>query len=226
MRQTVGIIGDTHAPVMLDGYIDFLKQTFKEWGVTRIVHIGDLVDWAALSYHGTNPDLPAVAHEKALARKQVKELTKAFPKVDLLLGNHDVLPQRKAETIGLAGDMLRSFGEYWELPKTWKVHQRYTKLKIDGVVYSHGDQGPQGLNAARNQALANFRSTVIGHLHQCGSISWACNADARVFGMSVGCGVDHHHLAMAYGRPYRFKPFIGCGIVAEGTHPYVEPMLL
>jgi len=197
--ETIGIIGDTHCPVMLDGYVDFLKQTFRDWKVTRVVHIGDLVDWAALSFHGTDPDLPSVRHEFDMANKQIKQLVKAFPKVDLLLGNHDVLPYRRAVAMGLGSNMLRSF---------------------------HGDQGPQSINAARNQALANFRSTVIGHLHQCGSVSWAVNQDSRVFGMSVGCGVDHHTLAMAYGRAYRFKPFIGCGIVVDGTVPYVEPMLL
>jgi len=224
--ETIGIIGDTHCPVMLDGYVDFLKQTFRDWKVTRVVHIGDLVDWAALSFHGTDPDLPSVRHEFDLANKQIKQLVKAFPKVDLLLGNHDVLPYRRAVAMGLGSNMLRSFNDYWGLPKTWKVHPRYHNLRIDGVIYRHGDQGPQSINAARNQALANFRSTVIGHLHQCGSVSWAVNQDSRVFGMSVGCGVDHHTLAMAYGRAYRFKPFIGCGIVVDGTVPYVEPMLL
>ena len=67
MPETIGIIGDTHAPAMLPGYVEFCSQTFKQWGVTRVVHIGDLVDWAALSFHGTDPDLPAVMHEKERA---------------------------------------------------------------------------------------------------------------------------------------------------------------
>ena len=224
--MVVGVIGDTHCPVMLDGYVDFLRQTFRAWKVERVIHIGDLVDWAALSFHGTDPDLPAVRHEYELALGQVRSLVKAFPDVDILLGNHDVLPYRRAISMGLGGNMLRTFSEYWDLPKSWKVHQRYSKIKIDGVLYAHGDQGPQGINAARNQALANFRSTVIGHLHQCGSVGWACNQDSRGFGMSVGCGVDHSELAMAYARPYRFKPFVGCGIIIDGVYPYVEPMQL
>jgi predicted phosphodiesterase len=222
----VGIIGDTHAPCMLPGYVDFLEDVFGRWGVTRVVHIGDLVDWSALSFHGTNPELPAVLHERAMANAQVSAISKAFPRADLMLGNHDVLPNRKAEAIGLSGDMLRTFHDYWGLPKGWRVHPRYEKIQIDGVIYCHGDQGPQGINAARNQALANFRSTVIGHLHQCGGVSWACNQDSRIFGMAAGCGVDHNELAMAYARPYKHKPFIGCGIVVDGVYAYVEPMIL
>jgi len=167
-----------------------------------------------------------VRHERSLALEQIAELKKAFPKVDWLLGNHDVLPARQAERVGLSADMLKGYGDYWELPKTWKIHKRYTRLEIDGVLYCHGDQGPQGENAAKNQSRSNFRSTVIGHLHQCGGVAWTVNQDARIFGVSTGCGVDHETLAMAYARPYKSKPFIGCAVILEGTHPYVEPMKL
>ena len=224
--SVVGIIGDTHAPAMLPGYVDFCIDTFREWGVDRVVHIGDLVDWAARSFHGTDPDLPAVMHERDKALEQISLITRAFPQAELLLGNHDVLPYRKAQTVGLGSDMLRSYNDYWGLPKKWSVYPRYYKLVIDGVIYCHGDQGPQGENAAKNQSRANFRSTVIGHLHQCGGVAWTCNQDARIFGVSVGCGVDHHTLAMAYARPYKLKPFLGCAVVIDGRYAYVEPMCL
>jgi hypothetical protein len=34
----------------------------------------------------------------------------------------------------------------------------------------------------------------------------------RVFGMQVGCGIDHESYAMAYAK-YGKKPAIGCGVV-------------
>jgi len=40
----VGIIGDTHLPFELDGYLEFCQETFEQWGVDTVVHIGDFID--------------------------------------------------------------------------------------------------------------------------------------------------------------------------------------
>ncbi len=39
----VGIIGDTHVPYELDGYMEFCKTTFEQWGVDTVVHAGGVV---------------------------------------------------------------------------------------------------------------------------------------------------------------------------------------
>ena len=39
----------------------------------------------------------------------------------------------------------------------WTIHPRFTKLVIDGVIYSHGDSGRGGQDAAFQQARDNFR---------------------------------------------------------------------
>ena len=41
------VVGDTHCPVMMDGY-EFLSEMIDWWDCDRIVHIGDLVDWASM----------------------------------------------------------------------------------------------------------------------------------------------------------------------------------
>ena len=40
----VGIIGDTHIPYELEGYLDFCQNVFAAYGVDTVVHIGDLID--------------------------------------------------------------------------------------------------------------------------------------------------------------------------------------
>ena len=85
------IVGDTHCPGMRTGYVDLLKRVADSYSITRIVHIGDLVDWASISYHEKSPSLRNASLEYAKARKQVASLTKAFPKADWLIGNHDAL---------------------------------------------------------------------------------------------------------------------------------------
>jgi metallophosphoesterase superfamily enzyme len=209
---------------MREGYIDFLKGVADEYQPDRIVHIGDLVDWHAISYHERSPSSSNATQEYQKALIQVKELNKVFPKVDWLIGNHDCLTERQATTAGLPSVILKSYNHLWET--NWTVHPRYTKLKIDGVLYSHGDSGSAGKFAALNQAKENFRSTVIGHHHSLGGVNYMANKEFRVFGMSVGCGINVDALEFDYGRKFASKPVLGCGAVIDGKRAFFEPWLL
>ena len=110
------IIGDTHAPCMQDGYIDFLLEQYYWWECDRVIHIGDLIDNHALSFHLKKPQLKDPIREYEQAKEQVAEIVAAFPDADLLLGNHDVLPYRWATEVGIPVEMLRDFGDIFELP--------------------------------------------------------------------------------------------------------------
>ncbi|CAB4177823.1 Calcineurin-like phosphoesterase domain, ApaH type [uncultured Caudovirales phage] len=218
------IIGDTHCPAMRTGYVEFLKRVERKYNTDRTVHIGDLVDWASISYHEKHPVLRNPTLEYGRAKRQVAKLAKAFPKADWLIGNHDALTERQLVTAGLPPELLRSYGDMWEVP--WTVHPRFATLEIDGVFYRHGDAGRGGMDAASRQAQDNFRSTVIGHFHGQAGVKWFANADSRVFGLSVGCGVDASALAMDYGKRFSRKPLLGCGVVIGGKQAYFEPWLL
>ncbi len=219
------VIGDTHCPGMREDYPDFLKSIYDKWGCNRVVHIGDLIDCHALSFHGKDPNLPAVKGEFKRARNQIAQLYSYFPKVDWLLGNHCALAARRASDAGLPDDILRPAAEYWGVPG-WTVHPRFHRFEIDGVIYSHGETGTGGLYAAISQSKANFQSVVIGHFHQAGGVWWTANYGHRVFGMSVGTGMDWKLLQFSYGHKFANKPVLGCGVVIEGTQAYFEPMPL
>ncbi len=218
------IIGDTHAPGMRRGYVDFLQRVAERYDTNRVVHIGDLVDWASISFHEKSPAMSNATREFELARRQVGALARAFPKVDWLLGNHDALTERQALAAGLPTQVLRDFAELWELK--WVVHPRFTKICIDGVLYAHGDSGRGGQDAALAQAKDHFRSTVIGHFHSQAGVKWWANPEFRVFGLSVGCGIDMGRLQFEYGRKIVAKPMLGCGVVIDGRRAFFEPWLL
>ena len=217
---------DTHAPCMRRGYVDFLKATADRWQPDRVVHIGDLVDNCAYSYHEKHPRLKDPKRERDRAAAQVKRLTAAFPYCDLMIGNHDALTRRQAISAGLDPDVLIAFRDYWQLPLGWEVHPRFSTHQIEGVLYSHGDRGGGGLNAAATTAKAEFASCVIGHHHSNAGVTWHANQSSRVFGLSVGCGVDASQLAMDYGRKFTRKPILGCGIVVDGKRAFFEPWTL
>ena len=209
---------------MKRGYVRFLQNTFDSWGVDRIVHIGDLVDWNSISYHEKHPSNSNAVSEYKRALKQVKQLSAAFPKADWMIGNHDALTTRQAITAGLPVEILRDYAEMWELD--WQIHDRFSDLEIEGVLYSHGDNGKGGEHSAYKNAQANFKSTVQGHHHSNGGVQYYANPEFRVFGMSVGCGIDAKLLQFEYGRSIKRKPMLGCGIVVNGKSAYFEPWLL
>ena len=53
--------------------------------------------------------------------------------------------------------------------------------------------------SALKNAQAQFKSLVMGHLHAQAGINYHANQDDIVFGMNVGCGVDHHTLPWTTG---------------------------
>lgn len=218
------VIGDTHCPGMRKGYVDFLKGVADKYSINRVIHIGDLVDWASISFHEKSPNLSNATTEFKKAKKQVAQLTKAFPQADWLIGNHDSLTERQAIATGLPTQVLKDYADLWEVD--WTVHPRFSKYMLDGVIYSHGDSGRGGQDASFKQAKDNFRSTVLGHFHSQAGVKWWANPESRVFGMSAGCGIDASKMQFEYGRKITSKPILGCGVVIGGRNAYFEPWLL
>lgn len=217
------VIPDTHCPAMLSKYPAFLSRVEKKYQCNRVVHLGDLIDNAAISYHEKHPGLSSAPEEYKKAKKQVNELVKRFPKADMILGNHDSLTSRQAVSVGLLPEWLRDFNDIWALPKTWKVHDRFEEIEIDGVLYMHGDSGKGGQFGAVKTAMAKFSNVCMGHLHADFGVFYYANGITRVFGMAAGCGVDHKVLSQQYGRKFIRKPIVGCAVILDG-HPIVIPM--
>ncbi len=214
-----------HAPAMHGGFIRFLKSVERKYKCNRVVCLGDLVDWSSVNYHDKDPSLPSPAEEYKLARKQVAKLHKAFPKADHLIGNHDCLPNRKAQSVLLPEEVMADFKTLWGLDG-WTIHHRYADLKIDNVIYRHGDKGKGGSRlAALPNAKEEHHSLVQGHLHAQFGIEFAANHDRAIFGMQVGSGAAPSHPNMRYSKVYSARPILGCGVVINGN-PYVERMHL
>jgi len=219
------VIPDLHIPAMHPRFIRFLKDVDRKHNCNKWVGIGDLVDWNAISFHEKDPSMPNASEEFRIAKQQVKKLHQAFPEVEYLIGNHSDLPGRKARLVGLPTEVMVPFKELWGLDG-WTIHERYSDIKIDEVIYRHGDKGKGG---QRISALANAAdehcSLVQGHLHAQFGIEFKANQDRVIWGMQVGCGVTPNHPSMAYSRVYSARPILGCGVVINGE-PILERMKL
>lgn len=220
------VIPDVHCPLMISSFPDWLYDTFDQWECDRVVMIGDLVDLHSLSMHPKIPGYNNPIEEKEKAQNQIDDLVKRFPKADWLLGNHDALPYRWMESVGIPDSMMKDPGKIWNTKK-WKIHSRYSDLIIDKCIYRHGDKGKGGGRlAALPNALAEFRSVIQGHHHQQGGVEYAQNNAGKIFGMQVGTGINHKSIdgQMAYAKKFSARPVLGCGVVIDGKAAVFEPM--
>jgi metallophosphoesterase superfamily enzyme len=216
----VGIIGDTHLPYEKEGYLEFCQETFDAWDVDTVVHIGDMFDNHSLSFHDSEPNLHNVYGEYESAFERAKEWYEAFPEATLIMGNHDRIPGRQLKKLGMEPTIfMKPFEELMGMPKGWTCED---SIIIDDVLYHHGETAT-GVNGFRKDCEKRMRCTVSGHNHSNAGISATATDQELVWGMAVGCGVDHAHMAFAYGKHFANKPIIACGVVIDGE-PHVEYM--
>lgn len=211
-KDSVLVIADTHVPFEHPHYLEFCKEIQERVKCGKVVHIGDLVDNHAINYYDHNPNGRSPADEMREADNHLEWWFKAFPSLFLCRGNHDSLVDRKSRTVGLPERAFKQFRDIWNLPKGWRDAFSW---EIDGVVYQHGT-GYAGDNAHLKAAYNNRQSTVIGHTHSAASVGYMANEKETIFGMNVGCGIDKTAYTFEYGRDFRKKPVLSCGVVTDG----------
>lgn len=208
-NKNVLVIGDLHEPFCLDGYLQHCIDTYNKYKCNEVVFIGDIIDNHASSYHETDPDGYSAGQELKMAIQRIKQWYSAFPKATVIIGNHDRLIMRKAYSSGLSKLWIKDYAEVLGTPG-WTFTD---SIEIDNVLYIHGEGG-----TARARIRRDLQSIVQGHLHSQAYIDWCVGAKFKIFGMQVGCGIDHHSYAMAYGKEGP-KPAIACGVILEGEVP-------
>ena len=219
------IIGsDDHAPFNVPERLDFYAWVQKKHPGSSFVHAGDLFDFHAMSRHDTEIDADNPDEEYRKAIEFVKGLTKIFPKGTLVLGNHDLIPQRQMVSIGLTPRILKDPRELYGLPKTWEVKPLFHVIPGMNVLVEHG-VGSGGKYGCVNTATSKRCSFVQGHTHSNAMIKYMTNYKDTIFAMNVGCGCDDAALAMRYAKYDTSKGVLACGVVASQSEAYLIPMV-
>ena len=222
-RNSVLIISDTHIPFEHQDYLNFCVGIRDRCKCTVIVHIGDLVDNHAISYHEHDPNGWSPKREMEIADEHLKPWFKTFPKLFLCRGNHDRLVDRKGKTVGLPKRCFKPFREIWGFPKNWIDDFEF---QINNVRYIHGT-GYSGKYAHVQLSYDSRQSAVMGHTHSIGGVDYTANKKSCIFGMNVGCGLNRKTYAFAYGKDFARKPILGCGVVTDsGRFAQFFPMEL
>ena len=127
--NNVLIVGDIHAPFELKNnkYLEFCLSKYEQFDCTEVVMIGDIVDNHYSSYWETSIDAEHTGKQELdVAISRIADWYKAFPKATVIIGNHDRIIMRKAQTSAIPSKWIKSYKEVLEVPG-WEFVERYVK---------------------------------------------------------------------------------------------------
>jgi len=214
------VIGDIHFPFEHPNYLKFLIDTAIHHKCEKIVSIGDIIDNHALSFHESETCAMSPIEEFSMTLSKIKPWYEAFPVVTITQGNHDAIPERLLKKIAMPSMRLRTDEEMYNMPKGW---QFVPELFYNNVLFQHGT-GSNGKYGAANSASKWSCSFVQGHVHSGAGVFYQAGPRNLLVAMNVGCGIDAAAYAFAYGKPFRAKPTLGCGVVYSDREMYFVPM--
>lgn len=215
-------ISDLHAPYQHKDAISFLATLKRIYKPTRIVCIGDEVDYHAMSFHDSDPDLCSAGVELTRAQGVMKQLESIFPVMDLIHSNHGSMVYRRAKASGMPRHLIKPYNEVLEVGKGWKWHRSLTIDQTTGpkIFVCHGSK-----KNSETYAKQLGCCVVQGHYHEDFRIGFCNSPNGLIWGMNVGCLIDDEELAFEYNKINLLKPILGTGIVRKGV-PMLIPMKL
>jgi UDP-2,3-diacylglucosamine pyrophosphatase LpxH len=220
-KQSILVISDMHHPYSHPDTLKFLTALQKKYKFTDVVCIGDEVDFHALSFHDSDPNLPSAGDELKQAVKALKPLYTLFPKVTVIESNHGSMVHRKALANGMPSQVLKSYNEILQAPKGWKwVFDTKIKTAMGKVYFCHGKSG-----AAGRLASQYGMSCIQGHYHEKAQITYISTPDKLMFDCHTGCLANDKSLALGYNKINPKRPIVSVVIIIDGI-PQIIPMIL
>lgn len=216
------VIPDMHMPYCHPDTWKFLAAIKKKYKPDRVICLGDEVDFHALSFHDSDPDLDSAGPELEKAIRFLGPLYKLFPKVDLLESNHGSLVYRKAFAAGIPRNALRSYRDVLQAPLGWVWHFDLTIKMSDGrLLYCHHGKTSSALKLSQRQSCCSIQ----GHFHSRFHVSYWANPLGIYWDSHVGCLADMKSLSQAYGKNSLERGIVGAMMILDG-HPHLIPMVL
>ena len=216
----VMVISDLQIPFENENALEYCKALKEKYEPDYVVQIGDLLDNHFASSFTKETEAPGAMDEISRARETIKAWGEVFPKMTILMGNHEDRLMRALHKVGLPSSLLKTIPEIFQFPKQWEL---VDQIEIDNVLYVH-NSGVAGVHAVKNIAKTFSKSVVQGHLHTVCGIEYAKTLDGLRFAMVVGCLIDNDASAFNYSKGYalRSMPISAVGFVDDGKHPWLE----
>jgi hypothetical protein len=219
--KNILVLSDMHHPYAHPDTVPFLTALKKKYAFDKVVCIGDEVDYHALSFHDSDPDLDSAGTELKQAIQNLKPIYKMFPKVDVVDSNHGSMVYRKGLASGIPKAALRHYREILQAPDGWNwTFDLTVKTPLGPVYFCHGKSGTPGRLASQYGM-----STVQGHFHEKSQVTYQSTPEKLIFDMHVGCLANDKSLALGYNKINVRRPIVSVGIILNGI-PQIVPMIL
>jgi len=204
IASRVFVLPDVHAPYHDRRAFACALRVISGGGYDRVVCLGDLADFAAVSSHPKDPArlLPFDQEVKGVnaALDQLDAACKAggVKRKDFIEGNHETRLARFV--LGIAPE-LRTFVDWRDMlhidKRRWKVTAYKESLQIGDLRVSH-DFGRAGVNAARESCRDMGRSVAFGHTHRMqvhyqGQLDGARHVGATLGWLGDPEAIDYRH---------------------------------
>lgn len=223
VAERVLVIPDLHAPYQHPDTLRFLRAVKEQVQPDLVVSLGDELDYHAMSFHDSDPNLDSAGAELERGKKFLRKLHAEFPNVLVCHSNHGSMAYRRAKAHGIPVQLVRKYRDIvfpgldargWSWADSWKI-----KTPLGPVMFKHQSSGILA------DAAHNGCNLVVGHSHGNFSVEYCASSAHLYYGCYSGCLVDKDSLAFAYGRLSKNKPIIGCTLILNGR-PTLVPMVL
>lgn len=221
IKKSVLVISDMHHPYAHPDLVPFLRAVKAKYKPDQVVCIGDEVDFHALSYHESNPDLDSAGVELDKAIQSLKPIYKLFPNCTVIESNHGSMVLRKAMTGGIPIKAIKSYNDVLEAPKGWKwTFDTIVKTPLGPVYFCHGKSTTPGKIAS-----LYGMSSIQGHFHEKAQITYISTPERLMFDAHTGCLADDKSLALGYNKINAKRPIVSLMVIINGV-PQIIPMVL
>lgn len=220
--KSVLVISDMHYPYNHPDIIDFFIGLIKKYKFDKVISVGDELDFHALSFHDSDPDLMSAGDELQTSINRLKPIYKLFPEVELVDSNHGSMVYRRQKAHGLPRSVIKSYRDVIEAPKGWSWSEDLLLKINDGsnVYVCHGKNAD-----ILKLSMSMGMSCIQGHYHEKFEIRYWGNKLGLFWGMMVGCLIENSSMAFAYNKLNLKRPVIGCGGIIN-SQPRLFPMVL
>lgn len=214
------VLGDPHLPFPDWKLLEEAHRFNKKFKADKVICVGDITDQKTWSKYGRDTSDVGNDEEWGQVVKTAMRMAKLFPKMTIIIGNHDIRYFKAANLAGIPSQLIKTLKEALPIPGwTWHDTSR-GPLMVDGIGYIHGDEQS---GSALAKACFMGHPMVQGHDHK-GVLEFAQapHKNKPVFGMSSGCTANLDAPGMRYAKKMLRKSFVCFATVCNGV-PMLYP---
>lgn len=177
---------------------------------------GDFLDQYALSRFPKKVNTDNGHREIMKCIPQVRRLSKLFPELTIMRGNHDDRINKRAQDAGISDLWIRDVLDMIGAPEGWRWADK-DYIQAGPAILTHGFLGN------RERHVQWFNSNVVhGHLHAKLGLEFFQRNNKAVWVLCVGCMADRKAVALQYGPLHKFSTMTpGFGYTDQEGRPHL-----